>query len=391
MMENKIFPSSIIQNTVEVYDSRISVKSRFIYLILLGILFGFVVAMPLIYVDVAVQSQGTFQSALQRNPILNTANGRLEVWNLSENQKVKKGDVLAIIRGEQINLEMKGLEERLALLQEFIRDLIQLVKMDFSTQIESLTPRTNFYQASFFEIQTQLLNQEMLVQKTDRDFQRAKTLYGSKSIAFAEYDEVQIQYQQARTQLELLQKQKINQWEQDLFTYSNERDRILNQLEVSKEQLDQYKIVAGTSGTLMNVLNLNVGDFVYPNQKLAEISPDSGLIGVTYLSPADIAFLKKGQEVNFQVDAFNYNQWGIAKGKVVDIADDLSIISEREAGFLVTCALDTTFLNLPSGQRGEIRKGMTFNARFVVARRSLFQLLYDKVDDWLNPSVPNNN
>jgi multidrug resistance efflux pump len=390
-MENKIFPSSIIQNTVEVYDSRISVKSRFIYLILLGILFGFVVAMPLIYVDVAVQSQGTFQSALQRNPILNTANGRLEVWNLSENQKVKKGDVLAIIRGEQINLEMKGLEERLALLQEFIRDLVQLVKMDFSTSVETLTPRTNFYQASFFEFQTQLLNQEMLVQKTDRDFQRAKTLYGSKSIAFAEYDEVQIQYQQAKTQLELLQKQKINQWEQDLFTYSNERDRILNQLQISKEQLDQYKIVAGTSGTLMNVMNLNVGDFVYPNQSLAEISPDSGLIGVTYLSPADIAFLKKGQEINFQVDAFNYNQWGIAKGKVVDIADDLSMISEREAGFLVTCALDTTVLNLPSGQRGEIRKGMTFNARFVVARRSLFQLLYDKVDDWLNPSVPNNN
>lgn len=390
-MENKIFPTSIIQNTVEVYDSRISVRSRLIYLILLGILLGFVVAMPLIYVDVAVQSQGTFQSALQRNLILNTANGRLETWNLSENQKVEKGDVLAIIRGEQINLEMKGLEERLALLQEFIRDLIQLVRMDFSTSIEPLTPHTNYYQASFFEFQTQLLNQEMLVQKTERDFQRAKTLYESKSIAFAEYDEIQIQHQQARTQLELLQKQKINQWEQDLFSYSNERDRILNQLEVSKEQLDQYKIVAGTSGTLMNVLNLNVGDFVYPNQKLAEISPDSGLIGVTYLSPADIAFLQEGQEVNFQVDAFNYNQWGIAKGKVVEIADDLSMISEKEAGFLVTCALDTTFLNLPSGQRGEIRKGMTFNARFVVARRSLFQLLYDKVDDWLNPSVTNKN
>ncbi|SDZ14486.1 hypothetical protein SAMN05444412_106189 [Rhodonellum ikkaensis] len=30
-MSDKIFPASIIQNTVEVYDSRISVKSKFIY------------------------------------------------------------------------------------------------------------------------------------------------------------------------------------------------------------------------------------------------------------------------------------------------------------------------------------------------------------------------
>jgi len=151
--------------------------------------------------------------------------------------------------------------------------------------------------------------------------------------------------------------------------------------------MDQFKVIAGTSGTLMNDQNLNAGDFVYPNQKLAEISPDSELMAVTYLSPADIAFLEIGQEVKFQVDAYNYNQWGVATGKVVEIANDLSLISEKEAGFLVTCKLDSLDMKLPSGQKGEIRKGMTFNARFVVARRSLFQLLYDKVDDWLNPSI----
>lgn len=30
---------------------------------------------------------------------------------------------------------------------------------------------------------------------------------------------------------------------------------------------------------------------------------------------------------------------------------------------------------------------MTFTARFTVAERSLYQLLYDKVDDWVNPNV----
>ncbi|MFN4000007.1 HlyD family secretion protein [Algoriphagus sp.] len=386
-MENKIFPSAILNNTVEVFDSRISIRSKVIYLTCLGLILVIAMSLPLIVVDVAVQTRGTFQSALQRNPVQIATGGRLESWNLSENQKVEKGEVLALIRGEQLNLEMKGLENRLALLQSFIRDLRILIKFQSYEEKPNPTLKSSLYQAAWLEFQSQLLNHEMVLQKLDRDFQRAKSLFDSKSIAFAEFDEVQVQYQQASTQLELLKKQRLNQWGQELINHSNERDRLINQLEVALEQMDQYKIIAGTSGTLMNVLNLNAGDFVYPNLKLAEISPDSELMAVTYLSPVDIAFLELGQEVKFQVDAYNYNQWGVATGRVVEIANDLSLVSEKEAGFLVTCKLDSLIMKLPSGQKGEIRKGMTFNARFVVARRSLFQLLYDKVDNWLNPSL----
>jgi HlyD family secretion protein len=30
---------------------------------------------------------------------------------------------------------------------------------------------------------------------------------------------------------------------------------------------------------------------------------------------------------------------------------------------------------------------MTLQARFMVAERTLWQLLYDKVDDWMNPNL----
>ena len=38
-----------------------------------------------------------------------------------------------------------------------------------------------------------------------------------------------------------------------------------------------------------------------------------------------------------------------------------------------------------NGYKGDISKGMTLTARFLIANRSLWQLLYDKVDNWLNP------
>lgn len=388
MSYQKIFPATIANHSVEVYDSRISVRSTIIYLILIGILvFGFI-ALPFIYVDIAVQSRGTLQSALQRNALISSVGGRLEQWNLSENQKVRKGDILAVVRSEQVQLEIKGVEERLGLIDNFMADLQNLLLLT-NEESKSLLPnlKSNYYQASYLEFQAKISNQTTTLQKLERDYERANILYESKSIAFAEFDNVEIQYKQALTHLEMLKKQQINLWGQDLVNYQNERIRLKSQLEVLTEQMDQYKVIAGTNGTLIHVLNLNIGDFIYPQQKLAEISPDTSLIAVTYISPIDIAFIEKGQEVSFQIDAYNYNQWGVAKGTVIDISDDLTLVNESEAGFLVTCLLDTPNLTLPSGQVGYVKKGMTFNARFVVARRSLFQLLYYKVDNWINPHV----
>lgn len=191
-MKTKIFPADILNNTVEVYDSRISIHSRMIYLILLGMIGAIAISLPLIVVDVAVQTRGSFQSALQRNPIQIATGGRLESWNLSENQEVKQGEILAVIRGEKLNLEMKALEERLALLGDFISDLKILINHQSHKESHTPTLKSNLYQAARYEYQSQLLNQEMLVQKLDRDFQRSKSLFESKSIAFAEFDEIQV-------------------------------------------------------------------------------------------------------------------------------------------------------------------------------------------------------
>ena len=38
-----------------------------------------------------------------------------------------------------------------------------------------------------------------------------------------------------------------------------------------------------------------------------------------------------------------------------------------------------------NGQIGKLKKGMTASAHFMVTRRSLFDLLYQKIDDWANP------
>lgn len=386
-MNRNVFPSAVLNQTVEVYDSKITPRSQAVYQLLTVMIILALLALPLVKVDVAVMARGTFQSSLQRNPLISSVGGRLEKWAMAENQKVVKGDLIAVIRSETVQREITGLEEQLKLVEDFISDLGNLLPADISGTAVFPILKSKFYQASYLEFQSRIYNQAAILQKLERDYDRAKILFESKSIAFAEFDNTEVQYKQAYNQLELLKKQQLNHWEQELVKHQNDQVRLKIQMDLLIEQMDQYRIIAGANGTLQNVLNLNEGDFVLPQQKLGELSPDTTLIAVTYISPMDIAFIEKGQEVTFQIDSYNYNQWGVATGKVIEIADDLSLINEKQVGFLVTCALDTPYLSLSSGQEGMVKKGMTYNARFVIARRSLFQLLYDKVDNWINPQV----
>ncbi len=54
--------------------------------------------------------------------------------------------------------------------------------------------------------------------------------------------------------------------------------------------------------------------------------------------------------------------------------------------FKAKCNLNTNFLALKNGIKGTLKKGMTIRAHFLVADRSLFQLLYQNLDDWINPT-----
>lgn len=87
----------------------------------------------------------------------------------------------------------------------------------------------------------------------------------------------------------------------------------------------------------------------------------------------------------FQIDAFNYNEWGIITGEIIEISNDI-IVTDGQPLFKIRCSLDKKSLRLKNGYVGKVKKGMTLSARFSITERSLFQLLYDNVDDWLNPN-----
>jgi len=384
-----IFPASIINQTTEYYQSNISVRSKVIYVSLLLVIIAVFCSLPFVYVDVSVKGRGTFQTSLVRNEIYAPISGRVSFIDIVENRAVQKGDVLAEIKSDQVDLEIDGLDDRRVMVQDFIGDLKKLMRLtpNTITEFSSGLLSSKYYQAAFYEYVSEIQQLQTLLEKEKRDVKRAKLLYDSKAISAVEYEETRSKYERVLTDLDLFQSKKISTWEQELSGYQRELEKLLNNKKRLSDKLDQYKIFAGVSGTIINFENIKPGDFVFSNKKIAEITPDSTLKAVAFLSPADIAFVEPGQKVYFQVDAYDYNQWGLLEGYVEEVANDLQMIGENEVAFRVICQLDEEALYLKNGVMGEVRRGMTFGSRFLVTRRSLYQLLYDKVDDWLNPAV----
>ncbi len=183
-------------------------------------------------------------------------------------------------------------------------------------------------------------------------------------------------------------KQQLNTWQATLTELESNLTISQNKNAQFIESKKEFVITAPINGSLMNLSGVERGSIITSGASLAEISPDTDLMAECYISPLDIGLIDKSKPVNFQIDAFNYNQWGLASGNILEISQDVIMI-ENQPVFKLRCKINEEFLQLKNGAKGTIGKGMTFNARFELAERSLYQLLYDKLDDWMNPAQNN--
>ena len=119
---------------------------------------------------------------------------------------------------------------------------------------------------------------------------------------------------------------------------------------------------------------------------ICSLSPGGEMLAECYVSTRDIGMLKPGQTARFMIDAFDYNYFGVVTGQISSIDNDF-ILLDKSPVFKVRCRLNQEQLSLKNGYHGKLKKGMHFQARFAVKNRTLWQLLYDTADDWLNPAL----
>ena len=341
------------------------------------------IAINLIHMDIHVRAAGIIKPREDRAIVIATTSGFVETRDLKLNAQVKVGDTLVIIRSELITAKLPALQKRQDELKTIISDLGQLTTRD-PGKVKLSSP---LYKQDVLYYLAQWTDAESKRKRAQSAYERARKLYDANVIPLSDFEPVEAEYTQAQNSLQSLADYQKRQWQADLVNYRNELRDIDTQLEQISIQDAETIITAPVTGTIQHVQTLFDGTYVAAGQQLVELSPDGNLIAECYVSPKDIGYLHPGSMGRIQVSSFPYTEWGVLQGTVDEIFDDVMVSSDGTQSFYkVYCSLDRDYLSLKNGYTGRLKKGMTVGVSFFVTRRTVFQLLYDKLDDWLNPN-----
>lgn len=398
MTNKKIFPSEIMQYSVELHYQQRHTRSKIIYLTVLIFFIVAFISLFFIRVNVSVNSSGMLTAATERNIVRTPVNGQIEKVFVTENQRVETGDVLFTLQSDELEQQSDYLSLEDKKLDQQVKDLRQLVSINMPSVFgqkaipsaaKKIHLKTPLYKQQYHFYRQKIDQAALTFTKEQTRHERQKQLYKQKVISAAEFDQSQYDFQNAQNQVKLLYDEQLSIWQGALHAIEEKmRDLHVQQKEFTR-RASFYTVTARVNGTIQGLRGIRAGSFVSQGEILSELSPDSGLIAEIHVLPRDIGLLHIGMPTQFQVDAYNYNVWGTAHGNIEDISNDVYIPENGSPVFLVKCRLETKKLELPNGYIGTLKKGMGVEAHFLVARRTLFQLLYDNVSDWLDPASDN--
>jgi HlyD family secretion protein len=382
-----LLPETFINNTTHLYLPQVRVRALWLYGIVLGAVVAAAVAAFFIAVNVSVSASGVVRSVAERTQIRPLVGGRVLGVKARENAPVRVGDTLLTLAPDGIDERLRLCRHLQAERQQLVADLRFLTNgnTDISEALGNRRFRSSLYAQQYNQLQAQLQENEIRRNKSDKELKADTYLYSEKVIATREYDAKKAESDQLYEEFRLLIERQVSQWEADLS--SNRLN--LSELQAQEAQLlrerDMYVLRAPVAGTLQQWAGKYEGSMVQSGEDLGTISPDSSLLVECYVRPSDMGLIKTNQAVVMQIDALNYREWGLAHGRVIDISNDFTQAKEQPV-FKVKVQLQTASLKLKTGYVATLKKGMTLQARFVITRRTLAQLLFDKVEDWLDPS-----
>ena len=172
-MQQQLFPADVLENSTEGYLPRVTVKSQWIYTVTVVAIMFTLFSLPFLYIDISVQSGGILRTKNEKTELRSLVNGIIQKALISENQPVKKGEVLYEINSEELavctQLNTNQQKEKIS----FINDLTSLVGLNKEYLYGEHSFGTSLYAQQFFSFQSKMqenfFHQQKIKKELDAD------------------------------------------------------------------------------------------------------------------------------------------------------------------------------------------------------------------------------
>jgi len=376
-----LFPEDIIKYTNEFYWSSRNIKSNIIYITIISVIVIILLLLPFIYIDTSTQSLAIVRTTNENNSLQSVISARIDKILIEENAFVKKGDTIVYLNSDPIKEQIKELYRKIEDNSMFISDLKNIIAGNPNL-------KTSKYISEYSIYKTKLNEKKITIDKTEYEYTVSKNLHAKGVESEFDFNQNEKNYLSAKAEFNSTKLNIINTWQAEVSKLEIENKNIQSQISKLLTEESQYYIIAPISGFIVKYNGVKNGNFLISGQTIGEIASNESLLVESYVSPTNISYIRKDQEVKMQIDAFDYRQWGLLRGNVMEIGSDIITI-ENKPFFKVLCKIDQDYMTLKNGHIGHLKKGMTLTCRFELTKRSIFQLLFDKVDNWINPKIIN--
>lgn len=252
-------------------------------------------------------------------------------------------------------------------------------------------------------LQHQLEGGLRMVRTQTRRLEATRVLMEQGLVSVSALDETQDMVGQAQHQVETT-RQALAQTEQELASVraqqakeTVQREQELQTARIRRETLlvalSQTVLRAPVAGTVEGIV-AKVGESIQAGVPLARILPsDSPLRVVSLVLEPDRPFIKPGDPVALELDAYPYAEFGTLEGRVVRLGQDLATPQEIEEAFgIQKSGLEPAYRveievlpHRPKGLEGvSMRPGMLLQARFVLRRQRLLALVFNPLAKWFH-------
>lgn len=169
----------------------------------------------------------------------------------------------------------------------------------------------------------------------------------------------------------------------EILTYEDKLKECETYLKSYDIQNDNCIIKANASGYFYVSQELKTGSFVQEGTAIGTIYPEaeSKYYAEIYVENTDIAKIKEGQEVKFEIAAYPSGEYGYFQGTVENIAKDISVDqSTGYAYYLVKVTCDNMTLKGKDGKEAALMNGMACQAKIVIDEKNVLTYLLEKID-----------
>lgn len=281
-------------------------------------------------IDQVTRAKATVIASARTQEIQASEGGVLTKLAVSEGEEVKAGQLLVVLEEERAKAAVDNSASKTAALRAKLARLNAEIfekPLVFPKEVQNY-PEYVQNQRALYDRRRQAINEDvsslekmLVLAKQELSMNEPLLEYGDVSQA----DVIKLSRQVADIEAQINNKRNkyFEEAQAEMTKAQEELDTELEQLRDRAQVLEEKRLMAPTEGKIKNINVTTIGGVVKPGEVIMQILPTSSdLVIDAKVSPADIAYVKEGQEATVKLDAYDYSIFGAMNGTVSYISPD---------------------------------------------------------------------